>query len=582
MLDKRDNLSYSKILFIFKDMVRKKTTLKYNQIFNDTPRTIDEYLNVIDVNTAKKITSFILEKFFLKSIPNNIDFINEYFGDTTENFTLKEYVKNKVRLFESENNCETIIFSIGSLLLIMEKCINLKNEDKNSSIELMEDAFLKAILLQNSQTLDKEDRLSAELNQTSFDGLQKAIFQVICSQLPTSDVNNFVNAKVINTQIVKSCLFFEFMSSFNSETKELLDEFLKYYASDNWKNYLVRILSLLNVLPGSNPNLSISVVSEDDKQFINKFLITEYSGISYDYKKLRESPVYPESKDSYKIIFWLFIIEKIYKSLYFKFSEINDDKIPEFRSKVVTQHFSEQFLLYNIIEYIYPNATIKKSGKEQDVLKIPAPSDYYIRDNSNILLIECKDILFNAEKKHSYSAKTIIPELHKKLFQNQDGKRIGVQQLINSIKNILQNKYTFDKDLKINDTKIYPILVLHDRVYNTLGINYLANAWFMSEIAKLNDEGLNINQVKPLTIIDIDTLIELADYIKNNPDKFYSDLDKYFADKKYLQFIPPTNYDELIINCESFEYWTYDNIVYPKESIYFNSFLEKYFSKEKQ
>lgn len=56
---------------------------------------------------------------------------------------------------------------------------------------------------------------------------------------------------------------------------------------------------------------------------------------------------------------------------------------------------------------------------------------------------------------------------------------------------------------------------MHYRIFNTAGINKWVNFWFQDELEKLKQEGYNISNVKPLVLIDIDTLIFNKDVFKN-------------------------------------------------------------------
>ena len=59
-------------------------------------------------------------------------------------------------------------------------------------------------------------------------------------------------------------------------------------------------------------------------------------------------------------------------------------------------------------------------------------------------------------------------------------------------------------------------MVLHYRIFNTSGLNKWINFWFQDELENLKTEGYNVSKVKPLVLIDIDTLIFNKDVFKNN------------------------------------------------------------------
>jgi len=56
--------------------------------------------------------------------------------------------------------------------------------------------------------------------------------------------------------------------------------------------------------------------------------------------------------------------------------------------------------------------------------------------------------------------------------------------------------------------------VLHYRIFNTAGLNKWVNFWFQDELEKLKQEGYNVCNVKPLVLVDIDTLIFNKDVFK--------------------------------------------------------------------
>jgi hypothetical protein len=80
-------------------------------------------------------------------------------------------------------------------------------------------------------------------------------------------------------------------------------------------------------------------------------------------------------------------------------------------------------------------------------------------------------------------------------------------QLINFIRRLLKNEFTLDKSYHYRDIKIHPIIVVHDHQYNVPGFNSLINYWFQAELEQLKEEKLYIEKIRPLTIINIDSLI---------------------------------------------------------------------------
>ncbi len=80
-------------------------------------------------------------------------------------------------------------------------------------------------------------------------------------------------------------------------------------------------------------------------------------------------------------------------------------------------------------------------------------------------------------------------------------------QLIESIRRLLKHNFPVDADYHNKEVFIYPVLMIHDLQYDAPGFNYLLNHWFQAELQSLAEEGLFIRHVKPLFVVNIDSLI---------------------------------------------------------------------------
>jgi len=90
---------------------------------------------------------------------------------------------------------------------------------------------------------------------------------------------------------------------------------------------------------------------------------------------------------------------------------------------------------------------------------------------------------------------------------NGKRKAKAVTQLINSIRRILKNEFSADTDYYYKDVFIYPVILTHDLQYDTPGFNELIDFWFQDALSELAEEGLFIHHVKPLSVVNIDSLI---------------------------------------------------------------------------
>lgn len=133
--------------------------------------------------------------------------------------------------------------------------------------------------------------------------------------------------------------------------------------------------------------------------------------------------------------------------------------------------------------------------------------DYYTRHSNTIYLFENKDVLVAAGIKSSSDIDEIKKLLKKKLLHDGD-RAVGIGQLVKSIQQIVDNEFPYDDyvNTKKNLT-IYPILLVSDRIFEILGMNYTLNKWYLELVKEKLDNKYNPNFIKNLTFMDIDTLI---------------------------------------------------------------------------
>ena len=74
---------------------------------------------------------------------------------------------------------------------------------------------------------------------------------------------------------------------------------------------------------------------------------------------------------------------------------------------------------------------------------------------------------------------------------------------------------------------IYPILLVSDRIFEILGINYRLNQWYLELVKERLGDKYNPNFIKNLTFIDIDTLIYWSPGLMENDNVFRKILDDH-------------------------------------------------------
>lgn len=172
----------------------------------------------------------------------------------------------------------------------------------------------------------------------------------------------------------------------------------------------------------------------------------------------------------------------------------------------------------NLLDEIFAKKYfIKKPEREKELSGEP---DYYVRHNNEVFVFENKDVLIAKEIKASADIEQINAVLKTK-FLIDGKKKVGIGQLVTTIEEIGSKKFRFDDYVNSkNSLTVYPVLLVHDRIFQTLGINYRLNQWFKEQcIERLGDLNKNFN-IKGLTVIDIDSLILWLPYFQVKDKNF--------------------------------------------------------------
>lgn len=435
-----------------------------------------------------------------------------------ENDDLAIKIFNRIQSIQNTGKDIVIINTFTSLKLFEHFFERFDDSVSQGPVEF-ERSIFKAYLALNSELIN-----SQKISLSSTEDLklpEKISIMLFCQDYPISDTKNYDIVETWVTQVSKAIYLFEYLES-NPKTKPLLIEFLKYFDSSDWKEYLKHLLPLTipAVANKREAHTDINVPGGEDFKnscdFIEKLIVEPINKLDeYDFLSLRARPFYKVGEGVYRIIFNLFVVEKIYKGLYFLLRDANEklldgQKIPNFRSFYCSD-FSEKNLLYRTIKMINPTKCIKFTGQELADCNIKGAPDFYLRKGKNILLFESKDVLIGKEVKTSFDYHLYEKEFKKRFYYkelpNGREKPEAVLQLINFIRRLLKKEFSKDIAYNYRDVFIYPILITHDIGFDTPGFNQIINMWFQNEIWNLEEEGLFIHRIKPLTVININTLI---------------------------------------------------------------------------
>lgn len=460
-------------------------------------------------------------------------FLSKLFGE--ENNKLANEINVKIVEYNKEKSTAVGILNPRTSLKLFETVLTQNEVDIEINGKDLEILVFKIYLALNTQ-LNKNDNLIIESTK-KFSQYPDLICLAIGNSLPISDISNYNLKSVFVGQVLKAIFLFEFLSTQDS-SQTLLEKFYARFRVTDYKNFLQKILPIAFFIISAKNEGSITLEVKNDKNyesnidFLDNLVVSKinYVDNDIDYLTLRANPLYKLSDTNYRVISPLFAIEKIFNGLYFLLKEINDafDKTSQIKLRqLITFEFSEKYLLYKIIERTYKKKYFKLSGEQ---MKTPGAPDYYIRNGNKIFLFESKDILIRSDIKESYDFEQYEKVLKEKLYFATSGKKESpkaVRQLTNFAKSLLNGNFNEDKNYKPNSIRIYPIILLHNRQLDILGLNNLINIWFELEKDEIEKTGLSTKNLRKPTVIHIDTLLVMHEQLASGKYKLDELLDEY-------------------------------------------------------
>ena len=110
-------------------------------------------------------------------------------------------------------------------------------------------------------------------------------------------------------------------------------------------------------------------------------------------------------------------------------------------------------------------------------------TDVIIHGDDTLILLECKAPLLRGESKFSGDFDTLYAELKDKIIEGErPGKARGIKQLRNAIQSLFHSDEVQRRSIEginiSNIKKIYPVLILSDRMFSVLCMNWFLNLEF--------------------------------------------------------------------------------------------------------
>lgn len=351
-------------------------------------------------------------------------------------------------------------------------------------------------------------------------------------------LSEFKRHKDFRVALYKATQLFRFCEK-NGDYLAIVSQFLTDHGVNDWREYLIRLLGLYFKSIEIKQHQLTSHITPFEEQYaidLSQMTIDETLNIMW----LRDHFLVKRPDDTFLVINNNLIIDKMYQGLKFDLFKTAKNhhltiESEEIKSVVklnekLGQDFSEEYLLYDLMEKIYSgHEVIKFKGKELQG-KIDAEPDYYLRQGNKLLLIEHKDVLVSEIKKQETDVSEIIDALADKICHEKDEKkgRKGGPQLLYTMDGIFKRDtmHDYDVDAKKSDL-VYPVVTVLDSAFSSLGVALATVRKFSEQAQEYDIIKEELTHVAPITIIDIDTLFILSKRLHEGKLDLFSLIGEY-------------------------------------------------------
>lgn len=493
-------------------MINIKQLLGFEDVFPDEQKQpIGSYLQNVSRESLLKSIGF----FNTRPLPN----YDNFFSNPSAHDKIVARVNDYI--FTKQITAKPEVVSGQSALKFAEAVLSdpggLLENNTNDSPDDDEINLFKAFLCINTDLVKNQ-----VLDNVSEDDFEKIVDFSIVFTFPFADLAISENDGVeflnlLYTTFYKVEALLKFLNS-KPEFAELKDSLISSFNVTSEVEFVEQMTYLfgkLMELKGTNSYLW-KVEDKEAQDFLDS-MVSDDIAVDEDFTHIKNNPIYKVEDDVYSIIHFFFVIDKFYKSAKFKLKELYEkDAVLKAAHgnffSFFNSEFSENFLMRNLLDEIFSKKYfIKKPDREKE---LPGEPDYYVRYNNEVFVFENKDVLIAKDIKASADIEQINKVLKIK-FLADGTKKVGIGQIVTTIEEIGSKKFRFDDYVNSKTSlTVYPILLVHDRIFQTLGINYRLNQWFREQCEnRLGDLNKAFN-IKSLTVIDIDTLILYMPYFQ--------------------------------------------------------------------
>lgn len=496
------------------------------------------------------------------------------------------------------------IFNRQSTLRLLTECAQVSDQHSTFTLERVDaqNDLAKCYLMTNSMLPEG----GTSSNTVSEDEFRKR-FQPMVDCIPTSEyaINTSLSYRT-KLLVVRSAEFLRCLAETEEEHLGIdVNQTFRDATGLTLQDYQNLVFNLFAVYSNCSPQeIARQDPSRDRSLFYDTTLVPELmplyesflrdtcisidelkdaaknsSGFKNEFRLWRQYPLVQISENQLLCIDLYFLLEKLQTGVFWIMRDQLEKQRQGDGQKIIT--------LWGDIFEDYVASIIRRGIDAQ----VPQVENYLIAPKYNqgqeeectdvaiygvdtLILLECKSPLLRAESKFSGDSDKLYAELKDKIIEGErPEKPRGIKQLCNAIQSLFHTEETQRQSIKEIDVskikKIYPVLVLSDRMFSMPSMNWFLNSEFRRLLKDIHRvENL---EVMDLTVLTIDDLESLEPYLSDTP--FHTYLNKWMqwrAEVSGLSFSgflhplliknPPENtfYDQMFnqIHSEIMTYFT--------------------------
>lgn len=442
---------------------------------------------------------------------NSLKLANKEKIQILNKFVNKQYV----------SDANYILFIPQTGLELLKYSFSIPKAEFNSASK-QQDSLLTTILKINSQLLANNSRLG-DKSLTLFTK------QIKFRKYELDD--RFYIYPTIYRMWCLLHFFEEDKRDFWVELKKALIKDLNVRSFEEYFSNIIYILEHITIGPKTKFTILGTEKVSESLYALLKFLSFEVDSFisseeNRDYTYFKRYPIIQLSPTKFGVINNTFLANQLYTSLKFRMSRLCENFFSVFNNDFVEKYLLNEILRYAFLHdnynvtYLTENdckSIISKYIENNRVKKLPRLEnlpDAYIRQNSKILLIECKGktISLNALE----NPQKCIEDINNDLVNEKH----GTGQLISNCERIIGGNFIGDSNLPA-DYVIYPLLVVDDFVFSANGFN----RYVIKETQEF--VGANSPKVYSFTVLDMDTLILVAELIRQGDFDIFKEIEEY-------------------------------------------------------